>query len=79
MLVLTRKRHESIKIGNNIVIRVMKTGSGSVKIGIEAPASVRVVRGELATTETAESTEVTVDADECLVEHWMLESMLVSS
>jgi len=47
MLILTRKRDDSIKIGEDIVIRVMRTARGSVKIGIEAPASVRIVRGEL--------------------------------
>ena len=46
MLVLTRKRDEEIRIGNDIVIRVIKTGSGKVRLGIEAPASVRVARGE---------------------------------
>ena len=47
MLILTRKRDDSIKIGEDIVVRVMRTARGSVKIGIEAPASVRIVRGEL--------------------------------
>lgn len=47
MLILTRKRADSIKIGEDIVVHVMRTGKGSVKIGIEAPAHVRVVRGEL--------------------------------
>jgi carbon storage regulator CsrA len=47
MLILTRKRNDSIRIGENIVVRVMRTAPGSVKIGIEAPESVRVVRGEL--------------------------------
>jgi len=47
MLILTRKRNESIRIGEQIVVRVMHTSKGSVKIGIEAPASVRIVRGEL--------------------------------
>jgi carbon storage regulator len=48
MLILTRKRNESIRIGEHILVRVMRTAKGSVKIGIEAPDSVRVVRGELA-------------------------------
>ena len=48
MLVLTRKRDEMIRIGEDIVIRVIRTGKGSVKIGIEAPAEIRVIRGELA-------------------------------
>lgn len=57
MLVLTRKPAETIKIGDDIVIKVIKTGSGSVKIGIDAPDAVRVIRGELleaAATEPAE-------------------------
>lgn len=47
MLILTRKRNESIRIGEHILVRVMRTAKGSVKIGIEAPDSVRVIRGEL--------------------------------
>ena len=47
MLVLTRKASETIQIGDDIVIKVIKTGRGSVKLGIEAPANVRVMRGEL--------------------------------
>ena len=54
MLVLTRKRHETIKIGSDIVIRVIKTSTGSVKIGIDAPSFVRVLRGELATVQGAD-------------------------
>ena len=47
MLVLTRKPAETIHIGEGIVIKVIKTGKGTVKIGIEAPSNVRVMRGEL--------------------------------
>ena len=47
MLVLTRKTDETIRIGENIVVKVIRTGKGSVKIGIEAPSDVRVMRGEL--------------------------------
>lgn len=48
MLVLTRKQDGVIRIGENIVIRVIRTGKSSVKIGVDAPTSVKVVRGELA-------------------------------
>jgi len=48
MLVLTRKRDDIIRIGDDVVIRVIRTGKGSVKLGVEAPPEVRVVRGELA-------------------------------
>lgn len=47
MLVLTRKRSEMIRIGDNIVVKVIQTGRSSVKIGIEAPLDVRVLRSEL--------------------------------
>ena len=47
MLVLTRKPAEMIKIGDGVVIKVIKTARGAVKIGIEAPEHVRVIRGEL--------------------------------
>ena len=47
MLVLTRKRTEMIKIGNDIVITVVHTSKGSVKLGIQAPSNVRVLRAEL--------------------------------
>lgn len=47
MLVLTRKCSEMIRIGDEIVIKVVKTGKSTVKIGIEAPDHVRVLRAEL--------------------------------
>ncbi|QDT94384.1 carbon storage regulator [Gimesia algae] len=51
MLVLTRKRDEVIQIGDNIVIKILKTGKGAIKIGIDAPGDIRVIRGELLETE----------------------------
>ena len=53
MLVLTRKRFEKIQIGEDIIIKVIKTGRSTVKIGIEAPADVRVMRAELCNQEKA--------------------------
>ena len=47
MLVLTRKKSQLIQIGDNIVIKIIRTSPGSVKIGIDAPSDVRVMRGEL--------------------------------
>ncbi|MFH1302718.1 MAG: carbon storage regulator [Planctomycetota bacterium] len=55
MLVLTRKRDEVIQIGDNIVIKILKTGKGAIKIGIDAPENVRVIRGELLEEYTPES------------------------
>ncbi len=47
MLVLTRKASEVIHVGDGIVIRILGLGTKNVKIGIEAPKDVRVLRGEL--------------------------------
>jgi carbon storage regulator CsrA len=48
MLVLTRKYQEKIRIGDNITITVLRTKGKTVRLGIEAPADVPVLRGELA-------------------------------
>lgn len=56
MLVLTRKRFDKIRIGDDIVIKVIKTGRSAVKIGIEAPEDVRVVRAELCEDRKSAST-----------------------
>lgn len=48
MLVISRKAEEFLKIGDDIIVKVIKTTNGSVKIGIEAPGEMRVLRGELA-------------------------------
>jgi carbon storage regulator len=47
MLVLTRKPSERIHIGDNVVVKVIRLGRNTVKIGIEAPEHVRVLRAEL--------------------------------
>lgn len=52
MLVLTRKAAETIRIGESVVIKVIRCGRSSVKIGVDAPSSVRVIRGELTTRPT---------------------------
>jgi carbon storage regulator CsrA len=47
MLVLTRKQQEKICIGDGITITVLKMKGKSVRLGIDAPAEVKVIRGEL--------------------------------
>lgn len=47
MLVVTRKLGESILIGDNIEISVTKIEDGSVKIGINAPKEMVILRKEL--------------------------------
>jgi carbon storage regulator len=48
MLVLSRKTSQRITIGDNVVVTVLRTDRGTVKLGIDAPPEVRVVRGEIA-------------------------------
>ena len=47
MLVLSRKVGERLWIGENISITVVKISGGGVRIGVEAPAELPVVREEL--------------------------------
>ncbi|MCH5138503.1 carbon storage regulator CsrA [Clostridiaceae bacterium UIB06] len=47
MLVISRKKGESLLIGNDIEITVIKTDDNSVKLSISAPKSVTILRKEL--------------------------------
>jgi carbon storage regulator len=47
MLVLTRKLGEKILIGEDIVISIERINRGQVKLGIVAPAEVKVYREEI--------------------------------
>ena len=48
MLVVSRKVGERILIGDKITVTVVKVGSSGVRIGIDAPKEMAVVREELA-------------------------------
>jgi carbon storage regulator len=47
MLVLSRKVGERLLIGDQIAITVVRIQGGGVRIGVEAPAHLAVVREEL--------------------------------
>ena len=57
MLVLTRKLQQQIKIGDNITVTILRVNGTTVRIGIDAPRDVRVLRNEL----PAEATSNDVD------------------
>ncbi len=47
MLVLSRKADQHIVIADDIVVSILRITGNRVQIGIEAPETVRIVRGEL--------------------------------
>lgn len=47
MLVLTRKQQDTIRIGEDVVVTVVRIKGNIVRLGIDAPQEVRVVRGEV--------------------------------
>ena len=47
MLVLSRKQNERIRVGDSVVVTIVRVSGDKVRIGIEAPAHVRVLRDEL--------------------------------
>jgi carbon storage regulator len=47
MLVLSRKVGERILIGEDIRVTIVRIAGGGVRVGIEAPSSLNVVREEL--------------------------------
>ena len=52
MLVLSRRPQEKILFpGTGISIEIVKTKGNTVRVGIEAPSSVRILRGEIASPE----------------------------
>lgn len=47
MLVLSRRENEKIRVGDSITVTVVRVGKDRVRIGIEAPGDVLVLRDEL--------------------------------
>jgi len=47
MLVLSRRERERIRLGDSIVVTVVRVAGDKVRLGIEAPSDMLVLRGEL--------------------------------
>ena len=47
MLVLTRKQKQQIQIGEDITLTIIRVKGSTVRLGIEAPEGVRILRSEL--------------------------------
>lgn len=54
MLVLSRKESEHIKLGDSIVVTVVRVSGDKVRLGIQAPPDLLVLRGELEPFEVKE-------------------------
>ncbi|BBO32628.1 carbon storage regulator [Lacipirellula parvula] len=63
VLVVSRKIGERILIGDKIAITVVKVSGGAVRLGVEAPAELAVMREELA-IEIEESQKAALDETE---------------
>ena len=70
MLVLSRKETQRIRLGDDIVITVVRIGGDKVRIGIEAPREMLVLRDELEPLPASEkapvSIEVAMPAAQCV-------------
>lgn len=55
MLVLSRKESERIRLGDSIVLTIVRVSGDKVRLGIEAPADIVVLRDELKPKSPAEA------------------------
>jgi carbon storage regulator CsrA len=71
MLVLTRKANQQIQIGPDVTITILRVKGQTIRVGINAPRNVSVLRAELADklTDGVEADDETVRAAKAAVEH----------
>jgi carbon storage regulator len=62
MLILTRKVGEVIRIGDAVTIRVLEVRGSQVRLGVDAPADVRIFREEVYRAMQDEQAEAPVPA-----------------
>ncbi len=67
MLVLARKTDESIQLGDDIILKVISIDKGVVKIGIDAPKDVNIIRSELLENVKDSNVASSKDVDSSLV------------
>lgn len=64
MLILSRKKNEKIRIGSEIVVQVLSISDTQVKIGIDAPLYVKILRNEIyedVKQQTIEATQKSIE------------------
>jgi carbon storage regulator len=67
MLILSRKLDESILIGDSITVKIVSIDKGVVKLGIDAPNSIRVLRSELVRAIEDSNKEASAHHDDSLL------------
>lgn len=60
MLVLTRKLGEVIRVGETVTVRVLEVKGNQVRLGVDAPADVRIYREEIYRAVRKENEEAAV-------------------
>ncbi len=63
MLILSRKADESIVINDNITIKVVSVEKGVVKLGIDAPSEITILRSELTQAVASSNKEASFHID----------------
>ena len=58
MLVLSRRENERLRLGDSIVLTIIRIAGDKVRIGVEAPSDLLVLREELQPFEVATEVEV---------------------
>ncbi|QAT60692.1 carbon storage regulator [Acidilutibacter cellobiosedens] len=51
MLVIGRRPGQYVVINNNIKVKVVKSDSGDLRLAIDAPSDIKIIRGEIYETE----------------------------
>lgn len=67
MLILSRKLDESILIGDSITVKIVAIDKGIVKVGIDAPHDIRVLRSELIRAVEDSNKEASAPQDDSLL------------
>lgn len=72
MLILRRKKNESLLIGDNIRITVIECAADGVRLAIDAPKQISILREELSEAEQTNKRSLTPSKDSV----WVLQSLL---
>ena len=72
MLILRRKKNQSLLIGGNIRITVIESAADGVRLAIDAPKQISILREELSEAEQTNKRSLTPNKDSV----WVLQSFL---